>query len=113
MGSADRCLSHVRKIAAPRDRGIVFENPTVISGMIVLYTDFGSDDIYVGQVKSVLLGQLGRPETIVDLTHAVPPFDVAAGAHLLAALQARFPRGTVFLAVVDPGVGTDRDAAVM
>jgi S-adenosylmethionine hydrolase len=81
--------------------------------MIVLYTDFGSDDIYVAQVKAVLLQQLGRPEPIVDLTHAVPAFDIAAGAHLLAALQARFPRGTVFLAVVDPGVGTDRDAAVV
>ena len=81
--------------------------------MIVLFTDFGADDIYVAQVKAVLLEQLAHRTPIVDLTHAVPDFDVAAGAHLLAALQARFPRGTVFLAVVDPGVGADRDAALV
>jgi len=81
--------------------------------MIVLYTDFGPDGIYVAQVKAVLLEALGRAEPILDLTHSVPAFDVAAGAHLLAALQARFPRGTVFFAVVDPGVGTNRDAAVV
>jgi S-adenosyl-L-methionine hydrolase (adenosine-forming) len=81
--------------------------------MIVLFTDFGADDIYVAQVKAVLLQQLAHRTPIVDLLHAVPGFGVAAGAHLLAALQERFPRGTVFLAVVDPGVGTDREAALM
>ena len=81
--------------------------------MIVLYTDFGPDDLYVAQVKAALIETLSRPEPILDLTHAVPAFDVAAGAHLLAALQARFPRGTVFFAVVDPGVGTERAPVVV
>jgi hypothetical protein len=81
--------------------------------MIALYTDFGADDIYVAQVKAVLLEQLEGSTPIVDVLHSVPAFDIAAGAHLLAALQTRFPHRAVFLAVVDPGVGTERDAAVV
>jgi S-adenosyl-L-methionine hydrolase (adenosine-forming) len=81
--------------------------------MIVLFTDFGADDIYVAQVKAVL-AQLAPPGTpILDLLHRVPNFDAKAGAHLLAALQARFPSGSVFLAVIDPGVGSARDAVVL
>ena len=81
--------------------------------MVVLYTDFGSDDPYVGQMKAALLhhGQSTLP--IVDLLHRVPDFDVRAGAHLLAALATSFDSGTVFLAVVDPGVGSDRPAVVI
>jgi len=81
--------------------------------MIVLFTDFGADDIYVAQVKAALLERLSNPMPLLDLLHTVPSFRVDAGAHLLAALQPRFPRGTVFLAVVDPGVGSERDAAVV
>jgi len=81
--------------------------------MIVLFTDFGADDIYVGQVKAALLKDLSSNRIIVDLLHSVPPFEVRAGAHLLAALQGRFPDGAVFLAVVDPGVGTARDAVIL
>lgn len=81
--------------------------------MIVLFTDFGADDIYVPQVKAALLEHLRVGTDIVDLLHSVSNFHVRAGAHLLAALQDRFPAGTVFLAVVDPGVGTDRDAVIL
>ncbi len=81
--------------------------------MIALFTDFGGDDIYVGQVKAALLEHLPAGMVIVDLLHSVPNFHVRAGAHLLAALQGRFPAGTVFLTVVDPGVGTDRDAVIL
>jgi S-adenosylmethionine hydrolase len=81
--------------------------------MIVLFTDFGIDDPYVGQMKATLL-QHGRQDVpIVDLLHRVPDFDPRAGAHLLAALQTRFDPGSVFLAVVDPGVGGDRQAVVL
>lgn len=81
--------------------------------MIVLFTDFGADDIYVGQVKAVL-AQLAPPGTpIHDLLHQVPNFDAKAGAHLLAALQACFPSGSVFVAVIDPGVGSVRDPVVL
>ena len=81
--------------------------------MIVLFTDFGADDIYVAQVKAALLEHLPAGTVIIDLLHRVPNFHVRAGAHLLAALQHRFPVGTVFLTLVDPGVGTDRDAVIL
>ena len=75
---------------------------------IVLFTDFGSGDIYVGQVKAILQ-QLAPGAAIIDLLHDAPAFNVRAGAHLLAALAGRFAEDSVFLAVVDPGVGGQRD----
>ena len=81
--------------------------------MIVLFTDFGADDIYVAQVKAALMQYADPATPILDLLHAAPNFDARAGAHLLAALQASFPAGAVFLAVVDPGVGGPRDAVVL
>jgi len=81
--------------------------------MIVLFTDFGADDIYVAQIKATLLEHLAHGTDIVDLLHSVSNFHIRAGAHLLAALQDRFPVGSVFLTVVDPDVGTDRDAVVL
>src|SRR5262249_55911351 len=81
--------------------------------MIVLFTDFGADDIYVGQLKASLLEHLSQDRIIVDLLHSVRPYRVPAAAHLLAALQSRFPAGAVFLAIVDPGVGTSRDAVLL
>lgn len=80
--------------------------------MIVLFTDFGSHDPYVGQIKA-RLAEHAPAQLVVDLLHQAPDFDIRAGAHLLAAFAGGFPPGTVFLAVVDPGVGTARDAAVV
>ncbi|MDA8382421.1 MAG: SAM-dependent chlorinase/fluorinase [Betaproteobacteria bacterium] len=80
--------------------------------MIVLYTDFGATDIYVGQLKSVL-AQLAPNVPVVDLAHDLVPFEVVPAAHLLHGLAARFPAGTVFCCVVDPGVGGKRGAAVL
>lgn len=80
--------------------------------MIVLFTDFGADDLYVGQVKAVLAHTApGVPA--IDLLHAAPNFDIESSAHLLAALYPKFSPGSVFFAVVDPGVGGARDAVVM
>ena len=79
---------------------------------IVLFTDFGATDLYVGQVKAVL--SEGAPaQPLIDLLHDAPAFDIAASAHLLAACLHRFSVDTVFLAVVDPGVGSERDAVVV
>lgn len=75
--------------------------------MIFLFTDFGSADLYAGQVRAVL--HQHTPGTqVVDLLHAAPAFNVRAGSHLLAALAARLPAGSVTIAVVDPGVGGAR-----
>src|SRR5262245_38622557 len=77
--------------------------------MIFLFTDFGASDIYVGQVKAVLQQRAPRVP-VADLLHDAPPFNVKAGAHLLAALAPRVPRGGVVISVVDPGVGGPRNA---
>ncbi|OGR57298.1 MAG: hypothetical protein A2X36_14540 [Elusimicrobia bacterium GWA2_69_24] len=78
-----------------------------MSPLIALLTDFGSRDPYVGVMKGVLLGRAPGAR-IVDLCHEVPPQDVRMGAlHLLAAAPF-FPAGTLFVCVVDPGVGTAR-----
>ena len=77
--------------------------------MILLFTDYGATDIYVGQVKMVL-AECAPGVPVIDLLHEAPPFNVRAGAHLLAALSTRLRAGDVVLAVVDPGVGGVRDA---
>ena len=75
--------------------------------VIALLTDFGLQDPYVGAMKGAIL--VACPEaTLVDVVHEVPAHDVAAGALALDAAYKHFPGGTVFLAVVDPGVGSER-----
>lgn len=78
---------------------------------IVLATDFGMDDPYVGQVKSVLLERAPRTP-IIDLTHNLPNYNIQAAAYLLPALVDAFPPDSLFLCIVDPGVGSERQACV-
>jgi S-adenosylmethionine hydrolase len=80
--------------------------------LITLLTDFGTADSYVAEVKGVLLAA-APGVTLIDVTHSVPPGDVRAGAYLLGRVWHRFPAETVHLAVVDPGVGTDRAALAL
>ena len=75
--------------------------------ILALLTDFGSRDHYAGTMKGVALG-ICPDATIVDITHEVPPHDVLAGALELAASWKYFPAGTIFIVVVDPGVGSSR-----
>jgi S-adenosylmethionine hydrolase len=79
------------------------------SGMaiITILTDYGTTDSYVGEMKGVLLSA-APGVTLVDITHAVPPGDIAAASYVLTRAWAHFPAGTIHLAVVDPGVGTAR-----
>lgn len=79
---------------------------------IFLFTDFGSGDLYVGQVKSVLHA-CASGVAVIDLLHEAPAFNVKASAHLLAALAGRVPAQSVVLAVVDPGVGGARRPVAM
>lgn len=72
--------------------------------MIVLFTDFSWNGPYVGQMKAVLYEK--APDIpVVDLMHDVPSFDTVAASYLLASLVNQFPQDTIFLSVVDPGVG--------
>src|SRR5581483_7385441 len=79
---------------------------------VVFMSDFGTADDSVAICKGVMLGIEPRVR-IVDLTHDVPAFSVRDGARFLAGTASAFPPGTVFLAVVDPGVGTSRKAIVV
>jgi len=77
---------------------------------IVTFTsDFGLDDWFVGVVHGVIHG-LAPQSPVVDLVHTITPGNVGHGAFVLEAASADFAPGTVHLAVVDPGVGTDRRA---
>ena len=80
--------------------------------MIALFTDFGLDGPYVGQMKAVLAAR-AEGVAVVDLMHDVPPFDSKSGAYLLAALLPYLPANSVVAAVVDPGVGSEREALVL
>lgn len=73
---------------------------------IALLTDFGTRDPYVAAMKGVLASRCDA--RVADLSHDVPPFDVWAGAWFLRAVVPYWPAGTIFVAVVDPGVGTAR-----
>ena len=82
------------------------------SGLITLTTDFGISDNYVGVMKGVVLG-INPEASIVDISHHVSPQDVLEGAFVLATAVKYFPKGTIHVAVVDPGVGSSRDPLVL
>ncbi|HKT79611.1 MAG TPA: SAM-dependent chlorinase/fluorinase [Vicinamibacterales bacterium] len=77
--------------------------------VIAFLTDFGTHDHYVGVMKGVALG-ICPEAALVDITHEIPPQDVMAASLQLAAAYSYFPAHTVFVVVVDPGVGTSRRA---
>jgi hypothetical protein len=79
--------------------------------IVTLLSDFGLRDYYVAAIKGVMLGI--NPELrFIDISHMIPPQDVHSGAFTLGQAYSYFPLGTVHLAVVDPGVGTERKALV-
>jgi S-adenosylmethionine hydrolase len=80
--------------------------------VIALLTDFGLSDTYVGVMKGVITGIVPNAR-LIDITHAIPPQRIASGAWQLAIVYRFFPRGTVFLCVVDPGVGSTRGAIAL
>jgi S-adenosylmethionine hydrolase len=79
----------------------------MLSGVIALLTDFGDSDIYVGVMKGVIKTIHPRAE-FVDITHNIQPQNVRQAAFALLNAYRYFPSGTIFLVVVDPGVGSTR-----
>lgn len=97
----------------PPDRGT---RDTGTAAIVTLTTDFGDRDAWVAAMKGVILGiarAARQTVELVDVTHEVAPHDVVEGALALEAAVPFFPPGTVHLAVVDPGVGTDRRGLVL
>ncbi|TAJ30889.1 MAG: hypothetical protein EPO64_02850 [Nitrospirae bacterium] len=85
--------------------------PPAIS-MITLLTDFGLRDYFVASMKGVILN-INSQARIVDLSHDVPPQQIEEAAYLLKSSYRYFPDGTVHVAVVDPGVGSNRRALLV
>jgi S-adenosyl-L-methionine hydrolase (adenosine-forming) len=80
--------------------------------VITLLTDFGTADYFAGAVKGAILS-VNPHAVVVDITHEIPPQDVEAGAFTLLAVYKTFPKGTIHVAVVDPGVGSSRRAIIV
>jgi S-adenosylmethionine hydrolase len=83
-----------------------------MSPPIVLLTDFGWRDPFVGIMKGVIAG-INPEAALIDLSHAIPPGDIQRGAISLWQSAPYFPKGTIFLCVIDPGVGTKRKAIIL
>ncbi len=75
--------------------------------ILTMLTDFGLEDTYVAQMKGVILS-MAPSVRIVDVTHQIPPQDVAAASRAILSILPVFPEGTIHLCVVDPGVGSQR-----
>ncbi len=89
-----------------------FPSPISPNPMLTLLTDFGSRDVYVSLMKGAI-ACINPGVTIVDLTHEIPPQDVAAARFCLMSAYSYFPQGTIHVAVVDPGVGSSRRAIAL
>jgi S-adenosyl-L-methionine hydrolase (adenosine-forming) len=75
--------------------------------IITLTTDFGLSDHFTGTMKGVILS-IAPEAAIVDISHEIPPFEVPQGAFVIAQAHTFFPKKTIHVVVVDPGVGTSR-----
>src|SRR6185295_12267204 len=75
--------------------------------LITLLTDFGTADYFVGAMKGAILS-VNEEARIIDITHEIPPHDIRSGAFTLLNSYDTFPSGTIHVAVVDPGVGSQR-----
>ena len=80
--------------------------------VIALLTDFGTQDYFVGAMKGAILS-INAEVKIVDITHEIPPQNLTAASFTLRACYENFPRKTIFVAVVDPGVGSNRKAILV
>jgi S-adenosylmethionine hydrolase len=94
----------------PADRAVLGSAAT--RPTIVFMTDFGTANDAVAICKAVIVG-IAPDARIMDITHQVTPFSIEEAARFLAGVTPYYPAGTVFLVVVDPGVGTSRKAVIV
>jgi len=81
-------------------------------GILVIQTDFGQKDAAVATMKGVAM-QVSAQLRVFDLTHEIPPFNIWEAAYRLEQTAKYWPAGTVFVSVVDPGVGSERKSVVL
>jgi S-adenosyl-L-methionine hydrolase (adenosine-forming) len=80
--------------------------------IITLLTDFGLDDYYVAAMKGVILSRFSQAR-LIDISHGIAPQNVLSAAYVLLGACHQFPPGTIHLAVVDPGVGSNRRGVIL
>lgn len=93
-------------------RGKLYIKQIMTKPIITLTTDFGLSDPYVAEMKAVILS-INPNATIVDITHQIEKFNIKMGAYILAVASPYFPKDTIHVAVIDPGVGTKRRAILI
>jgi S-adenosylmethionine hydrolase len=105
----------------PRNRANLFYSPLRLRAafrgffsqmIIALLSDFGTKDYFVGAMKGAILS-VNETAKIVDITHEITPQDVISASFTLRACYRNFPKKTIFAAVVDPGVGSNRRAILV
>ena len=79
--------------------------------LITLTTDFGTSDHFAGAMKGVIAA-IAPAARVVDITHEITPYNILEGAFVIAQAAPYFPKGTIHLVVVDPGVGSERRAVL-
>jgi len=84
----------------------------VTSPLVTLLSDFGLKDPYVAEMKAVI-STISPEARIIDISHSIEKFNIRMGAFVLASATRYFPKGTIHVAVVDPGVGTKRRALLV
>lgn len=83
-----------------------------MSSIITLTTDFGYDDAYVAAVKGAILS-INPEATIIDISHSIEPRNILQAAFILSAAYRYFPKQTIHMAIVDPGVGSERQGIIL
>lgn len=106
-----RCMSRTRSAVCSGFLILLFSG-RLFGGALVLQTDFGTQDGAVAAMKGVAM-QVDDELAVFDLTHEIPPYDIWQAAYRLRQTLPYWPAGTVFVSVVDPGVGTDRKSVVL
>ena len=80
--------------------------------VVTFLSDFGNNSGYIAQMKGVILSKY-QDVTLVDISHSIPPQQIQIGAFILQSTSPYFPKGTIHIGVVDPGVGTERRGIVI
>jgi S-adenosylmethionine hydrolase len=100
----------VRRLSVDHREGVGYN--VLVMSIITLTTDFGASDGYVGTMKGVILS-IAPDVRLVDVTHEIAPQNIRQAAFMLHASAPYFPPGTIHLAVVDPGVGSERRVLII
>jgi len=101
-------VEYAGRVCTPRQEALQAEREIALTNPIItLTTDYGTNDHLVGVLKGVIL-KINPDVTIIDITHAVTPYDLLDGALQIASAYAYFPPRTIHVVIVDPGVGTER-----